>query len=118
MRILADTSVWVEHFRRSDSRLVQALSRQQIVIHPIVIGELATGNLRNRTRTLADLQALPRVEEVTFAEGLSFLEMRKLYGRGLGWNEIQLLASALLNGLSLWASDKRLREAARELRLT
>jgi predicted nucleic acid-binding protein len=118
MRILADTSVWVDHFRRSDSGLVQALTRQQIVIHPIVIGELATGNLRNRVRTLADLQALPRVEEVTFAESLSFLEMRKLYGRGLAWNDIQLLASALLNGLSLWSSNKWLREAAREVRLT
>jgi predicted nucleic acid-binding protein len=118
MRILADTSVWVEHFRRSDSRLVQALSRQQIVIHPIVIGELATGNLRNRARTLADLQALPPVEEVTFAESLNFLEMRKLYGRGLGWNDIQLLASAVLNGLALWSSDKRLHDTARELRLT
>jgi predicted nucleic acid-binding protein len=117
MKILVDTSVWVDHFRRSDSRLVQALTRQQVVIHPIVIGELATGNLRNRARTLADLQALPRVEEVAFAESLSFLEMRELYGRGLGWNDIQLLASALLNGLSLWSSDKRLREAARQLRL-
>jgi predicted nucleic acid-binding protein len=118
MRVLADTSVWVDHFRRSDIRLVQALTRQEVVMHPIVIGELATGNLRNRARTLADLQALPRVEEVTFAGSLSFLETRRLYGRGLGWNDIQLLASAVRNGLSLWSSDKRLHEAARDLRLT
>ena len=117
MRILADTSVWVDHFRRSDSRLVQALTQQEVVIHPIVIGELATGNLRNRARTLVDLQALPHIEEATLAESLTFLERRKLYARGLGWNDIQLLASALLNGVSLWSSDKRLDKAARELLL-
>jgi predicted nucleic acid-binding protein len=118
VRVLVDTSVWVDHFRRSDSRLIQTLTRQEVVIHPIVIGELATSNLRNRAPTLADLQTLPRVEEVSFAETLSFLEMRRLYGRGLEWNDIQLLASALLNGLSLWSSDKQLHKSARELRLT
>ena len=115
MRVLADTSIWVDHFRRSDSQLVKALTRQEVVIHSIVVGELATGNLRNRARILADLQALPRVEEVTFAESLNFLEMRKLYGRGLGWNDIRLLAAAMLNRLALWSSDKRLHEAARQL---
>ena len=62
MRILADRSIWIHHFRRSDSRLVQALSQQQVLIHPIVIGELATGKLRDRPGILADLQALPRIE--------------------------------------------------------
>ena len=117
MRILADRSIWIHHFRRSDSRLVQALSQQQVLIHPIVIGELATGNLRDRPGILADLQALPHVQEVTFTESLSFLEIHQLYARGLGWSDIQLLASALLNGVSLWSSDKRLNAAARELRL-
>jgi predicted nucleic acid-binding protein len=102
MRILADTSIWINHFRRSDSQLVQALSQQQVVIHPIVIGELATGNLRDRPGILSDLQALPHVQEVTFTESLNFLEIHQLYARGLGWSDIQLLASALLNGVSLW----------------
>ena len=61
-----DRSIWIHHFRRSDSRLVQALSQQQVLIHPIVIGELATGKLRDRPGILADLQALPRIEEVAF----------------------------------------------------
>jgi predicted nucleic acid-binding protein len=117
MRILADRSIWIHHFRRSDSRLVQALSQQQVLIHPIVIGELATGKLRDRPGILADLQALPRIEEVTFTESLSFLEMHQLYACGLGWSDIQLLASALLNCVSLWSSDKRLDAAARECRL-
>ena len=117
MRILEDTSIWINHFRRSDSQLVQALSQQQVLMHPIVIGELATGNLRDRPGILADLQALPHVQEVTFTESLSFLEIHQLYARGLGWSDIQLLGSALLNGVSLWSSDKRLEAAARELRL-
>ena len=40
--ILADTSVWVEHFRRGLPLLAAHLSRAQIAIHSVVLGELAT----------------------------------------------------------------------------
>lgn len=113
--VLADTSVWIDHFRKSDSRLVGALTRHEVLIHPIVIGELATGNLKNREQTLADLRALPRVDEAAFEECLHFLGSRKLHGKGLGWNDIQLLAAAMLEGLALWSADKRLHHAALDL---
>lgn len=110
--ILADTSVWIDHFRHSEPRLVEALVRQEVVMHPLVVGELATGNLRDRAQTLS---ALPAAGEATFGECLHFLESRKLYGKGLGWIDIQLLASAVRGSFRLWSSDKRLHDAARNL---
>lgn len=113
--ILVDTSVWIDHFRHSEPRLAEALVRQEVVMHPLVIGELATGNLRDRAQTLSDLRSLPPASEASFGESLHFLESRKLYGKGLGWIDIQLLASALLSSFRLWSSDKRLRDAAKAL---
>jgi predicted nucleic acid-binding protein len=41
--ILMDTSVWVDHVRRSDAVLAAALNANVVAIHPFVIGELACG---------------------------------------------------------------------------
>jgi predicted nucleic acid-binding protein len=113
--VLADTSVWIEHFRRSDPCLVNALVSGQVSMHPIVIGELATGNLKNRARVLTDLHALPRIREATFEECLHLIEAQKLSGKGLGWNDVQLLAAARIEGLPLWTLDRALQRAAKAL---
>jgi len=91
--ILVDTSVWVQHFRRGMPVFADALARGQISIHQVVLGELACGNLSQRTRTLTDLRRLPHANSATFEECLSLIETRSLYGRGLGWVD----ASPLLN---------------------
>ena len=83
--ILADTSVWVEHFRRGLPDLAEHLSRAQIAIHSVVLGELATGNLAQRKETLLWLGRLPRLEEPSATDCLTFLEQRKLFGLGIGW---------------------------------
>ena len=113
--ILADTSVWIEHFRRGLPGFEQELRRSRILTHPVVIGELATGNLSNRKSTLALLRRLPAVKSATAEEGLVFLESHRLYGRGIGWNDIQLLAAARLSNVTLWTIDKRLAEASNHL---
>lgn len=113
--ILVDTSVWIEHFRGSESRLASVLTRQEVRIHPIIIGELATGNLKNRRQTLSDLQALPTVTEASSGECLELIESRKLHSLGLGWNDIHLLASSLLENIPLWTNDRRLHAAASTL---
>jgi predicted nucleic acid-binding protein len=113
--VLVDTSVWVDHFRRGVPELVDALSRNAVLIHPIVIGELAAGNLGHRARVLEDLRRLPLADEASFDECLHFIEAHRLHGRGLGWNDIQLLASARLSRARLWTIDKRLREVAEAL---
>ena len=110
--ILADTSVWIEHFRRGLPEFAQALSTSRISIHPIVVGELATGNLTKRTQTLAALRRLPTSQIGTFDECLQFLESRAFYGRGIGWNDLQLLVAARLSRHWLWSLDPRLAAAA------
>jgi predicted nucleic acid-binding protein len=113
--ILVDTSVWVQHFRRGMHDFSSALKAERILIHPVVIGELAIGNLAKRSQTLAALRSLPHAPVATTEECLGFIETNLLYGRGIGWNDIQLLAAALLSGSPLWTLDSRLREAAKEI---
>ena len=115
--ILADTSVWVEHFRRGFPLLAEHLSRAQIATHSIVIGELATGNLAQRKETLLWLGQLPCVEESSAPDCLAFIEQRKLFGLGLGWNDVQLLAAAAHARVPIWSLDKKLTQAARRLQL-
>ncbi len=113
--ILADTSLWVDHFRRGHPRFEAALRQSRIFTHQVVIGELATGNLGNRKPVLALLRRLPAVKSATADECLAFLESHRLYGRGIGWNDVQLLAAARLSKVMLWTIDKRLAEASRHL---
>jgi len=115
--ILADTSVWIQHFRHGDPKLAEYLSQELVVMHPFIAGELACGNLKNRVAILRDLEALPAATPVSDAEALRFLESRRLWGRGLGWIDVHLLASAILSGCELWTLDRRLEEAAREIGL-
>lgn len=113
--ILVDTSVWIEHLRAGSDRLRTLLLDEQVLCHPLIIGELACGTLYNREEILSMLKALPEAHRVEYEEVLSFLEARRLYGRGLGWVDAHLLASTLLTGCGLWTLDKPLRRAATTL---
>lgn len=113
--ILADTSVWLNHFRRRNAQFRQLLLARQILLHPFVTGEIACGNLPKRAETLHSLSLLPQVVLAKDDEVLSLVEQRRLRGRGLGWVDAHLLASALLSGCRLWSHDRRLHEAARSL---
>jgi predicted nucleic acid-binding protein len=114
--VLVDTSVWVSHFHNTNIDLVNLLERAEVICHPFVIGELACGNLKNRTVILSLLESLPMAHEVAHEEVLAFIESRKVMGKGLGYIDVHLLASAVLTGVSLWTLDKRLDKAAGELR--
>jgi len=116
--VLADTSVWIQHFRHGEPALADRLTEGLVLMHPLIAGELACGNLKHRAAVLADLQTLPAASIASPAEVLQFLEDRRLWGRGLGWIDLHLLASAVLSKCQLWTFDKRLAEAGRELRLT
>jgi predicted nucleic acid-binding protein len=115
--IIADTSVWVQHFRRGMAAFAGALNQGFISMHPVVLGELATGNLARRQQTLAALRSLPRANVATADECLDFIEAHSLFGIGIGWNDVQLLAAACLSGQSLWSLDARLAAAAAKLRI-
>jgi len=115
--VLADTSIWIEHFRHREPSLADRLSEGLVAMHPFVSGELACGNLRDRTAILADLHALPQARLASNAEVLHLIEDRRLWGRGLGWIDAHLLASALLSHCRFWTFDIRLAKVAAELGL-
>ena len=113
--ILVDTSVWIEHLRVGSQRLKNLLLDEQVLCHPFVVGELACGRLQRRSEILSMLKALPEAQLLEHEEVLSFLEARRLYGRGISWVDAHLLASTLLTGCGLWTMDKPLRRAATAL---
>jgi len=113
--VLVDTSVWVSHFRQTNDDLVELLNEGEVVCHPFIIGELACGNLKNRAAIIALLEALPAALIVHNEELLSFIETRKVMGKGLGYIDVHLLAAALLTGVPLWTLDKKLDKVAGEL---
>jgi predicted nucleic acid-binding protein len=113
--VLVDTSVWVDHFRRRNARLVHVLDSAQALTHPFVTGELACGHVARRDDILSLLQALPALPVIEHAEVLEFVDAHRLFGRGLGWVDMHLLASARLARTALWTLDKRLAAAGVEL---
>jgi predicted nucleic acid-binding protein len=118
--ILADTSIWIDHFRsgtRSTSKEMRKLLNEgQIVIHPVIIAELALGSLQERAKTLALLDLLPQVQVAQLSEVRRMIETRRLYSLGIGLTDAQLIASVFINPSTLlWTRDKRLRKAAEGL---
>lgn len=114
--ILADTSVWVDHFRSANKELRTQLSQGKISTHPFIIAELALGSLRDRTRTLALLDLLPQVRVAQMGEVRLMIEARRLYSLGIGLTDANLIASAFITPSTLlWTRDKRLRKAAEGL---
>lgn len=106
--VLVDTSVWIDHFRATDERLVDLLERGNVLVHPAVLGELAMGHIPDRQGTLKALSRLRVPRIATDAETLYLVETAKLYGKGLGWVDAQLLASAKITGAELYTRDKTL----------
>ena len=114
---LVDTSVWIDHLRHGNKQLAALLDRGDVCCHRFVIGELACGRIRNRNELLGLLRALPEAPIAEHEEVLSFIDEQKLSGRGLGWIDVHLLASALLKPCKMWTLNKALRAAATELKL-
>jgi predicted nucleic acid-binding protein len=118
MRVLVDTSIWVDHFRRSDSRLVGLLDRGIVVMHPFVIGELVLGYVPKIAEMIEDLRDLPKAVTADSDEILEFIARRKLSGSGIGYVDVHLLAAAALAPETcIWTRDKRLHATAQSLSL-
>jgi len=114
---LVDTSVWVDHFRNGNARLQALLHDDEVLIHPFIVGELACGNLKNREEIMRLLGNLPSIETALHSEVLSLIETNRLFGRGIGWIDVHLLAAALLAHTSFWTLDKRLASTALHLKI-
>ncbi len=115
--VLVDTSIWINHLRDADQHLEKLLFDGDVICHTHIIGELACGNLKNRHEILELFQSLPLAPVVEFQEFLYFIEQNKLSGKGVGFVDIQLLASAQLALVPLWTADKRLQAVAADLDL-
>jgi len=116
--ILVDTSVWVDHLRRSSPALTAALEEGAAAVHPFVIGEIALGHLRKRAEVLDLMNALPLAPELSHGEILAFIDAHGLAGCGIGWIDAHLLAAARLAGWTLWTLDRALNRAAGRLHLS
>jgi len=113
---LADTTIWIDHFVSSDQRLARQIANRQILMHPMVVAELALGSLRDRANSLAYLDRLPKVRVAQLNDVRHMIETRSLYSRGIGLTDAHLIAAVLLNPPALlWTRDKRLRTIAESL---
>ena len=115
--ILVDTSIWIDHLRRRDRVLARRLEHGLVHSHPFVIGELACGVLRQRREILQHLALLPAVSLASHAEAIALFDSRRLAGRGIGWIDMHLLASAVLSRVQLWTKDRPLAVVVREMGL-
>lgn len=118
MKVLVDTSVWIDHLHRANERLQNQLGTGEICTHPVVIGELACGSLKDRDRILAQLLRLPLLRDEPMLGTLRVIEENKLWGRGLGWSDMQILASCKAGKAQLWTGDISLRKAAADLEIS
>ena len=90
----------------------------EVMCHPFIIGELACGNLKNRNEIIPLLQSLPMASTIDLDEFLFFIDRNHLMGKGIGFVDVHLLASAQLTSVPLWTADKNLKLVADQLRLT
>ena len=116
--ILVDTSIWIDHLRKGNTRLNSLLLNTAVLVHPFIIGELACGNLKNRSRVLNLLDDLPVSRVADDQEVLFFIEHNDLMGRGIGYIDAHLLASvSLSDSARLWTVDRKLNDVAIRLGL-
>jgi len=96
--------------------LAALLLDRQVLTHPWVTGEIALGNLSNRVGVLGLLGNLSQAAVATDTELRTLIDRHRLYGRGIGYVDAQLLAATMLtSGSLLWSRDKRLAAIAAEL---
>jgi predicted nucleic acid-binding protein len=112
--VLADTSVWIAHFRKSNQALQTLLSADQVLCHPMVLVEIACGTPpAPRARTLSDLRQLRSASLASTDETLALIERERLQDSGCGAIDLLLLGSVLLTSAALlWTLDKNLRTLA------
>jgi predicted nucleic acid-binding protein len=116
--VLVDTSVWVSHLCDGNVGLEKLLSDGEVICHPFIVGELACGNLKNRHEILTYLQSLPITILAEEEEVLKFIENNQLMGKGLGYIDIHLIASAVLTDVPLWTLDHTLDRFAKKIGIT
>ncbi len=107
--VIVDTSVWIDFLRKGNKTLQALLQNAEVAIHPLIIGELACGSLKDRRAFISLLQDLPQCLECSNSEVLLFIEKNNLYSKGVGITDMQILSSTIISNYKLWTNDKRLK---------
>ena len=116
--VLVDTSVWIRFLANREpyaAELDRLLGLDQVVGHELVYGELFVGDRFGRRRLLSDYDRMHRAGMVPHADVVAFVRARGLSGRGIGWIDIHILASAIVGRFRLWTADTNLSAAAEDL---
>jgi predicted nucleic acid-binding protein len=114
--ILVDTSVWIDHLHRRDPALTELLDGDEVGVHPVVVEELALGNIRQRREFLTLLGNLRSFPVLRHDELLALVDRHRLWGGGLSAADAHVMGSVLLApGARLWTRDKRLANACRSV---
>lgn len=111
--ILVDTSVWIDHLRNGNDLLSSFLEENRVVTHPLVLGELSVGNISKRSTFLQLVKNLPVASEASHEEVMAFIEKHRMWSKGVGYFDMHLLCSSLIDSISLWTLDKRLSSIAK-----
>lgn len=116
--VLVDTSVWIEFLRKGDPLLSDLLNEGKVITHPFVVGELRLGNIPKRQHFFNLIENLPVCNQATDEEVTFLIEENKLYGKGIGYIDAHILASAIITSSPLWTLDKRLGAILKKLKST
>jgi predicted nucleic acid-binding protein len=118
MSVLVDTSVWIRFLANKApfaAELDRLLTDDAVAGHEFVCGELLVGDRGGRQKLLNSYERMEQVPAVSHSDVVTFVRARKIHGRGLGWIDVHLLASALVGGVQLWTADGPLATIADEL---
>jgi predicted nucleic acid-binding protein len=115
--ILVDTSVWIDHLRHGEPELARLLVSLSVLAHPFVIGELALGGILNRSNFLGYLKGLPQAPVAEADAVLGLIGTHNLAGRGIGYVDVHLLASANSSRALVWTRDQKLKSTSKRLGL-
>ena len=118
--VLVDTSVWIRFIGGREpyvSGLDELLKRDEVVGHPMVFGELLIGDRGGRAKLLAEYSLMHQAHAADDDEVVQLVRGRRLFGRGVGWVDMHLIAAALVGGLRIWTADPRFAAVSQELQV-
>jgi predicted nucleic acid-binding protein len=116
--ILPESSIWIDHLREPVAHLSQLLEQGLVLGHPAVTGEVALGSIANRARVVDRLESLPQLPVAQPEFVAAMIEALSLWGKGVGYVDVHLLASLRIAGFGkLWTGDRRLHEQAQRFEI-
>ena len=116
--VLVDTSVWIRALANRPpyvAELDRLLGLDEVAGHELVYGELLIGDRGGRRKLLTAYERMHQAATVPHRDVVAFVRDRGLHGRGVGWIDVHLLASAVVGRLQLWTADPRFSAVANEV---